>query len=333
MSDKVAFVGAGRWALALALSLVKRDAAASLWEVSEPNRQRLLETRQHPDLPGQVAIPDQVRVPADLKEVLAGARFVVLAVPSEALADAATKCAGLLPDTVEAIITVSKGIDPGSLRMLSRVVTETMPNRPVVVLAGPGIPYDFALGDPTSLVAASEHEKAALKVRDFLTGGNLRVYSSYDVVGVELGAAMKNIIAIAAGIADGIGLGINAKAAIVTRGLAEITRLGIALNANPLTFAGLSGIGDLVVTAFSEHSRNYALGRLVGQGKTPEQAQAALNGVAEGVTTCRSARSLSLRHHIEMPITEEVDRILEGDSTPEQSLKKLLRRTPKKEAI
>ncbi|MEO0081100.1 MAG: NAD(P)H-dependent glycerol-3-phosphate dehydrogenase [candidate division WOR-3 bacterium] len=329
--NKVAFVGAGRWALALALRLDEQGTETALWEPVEPHLHRLLATRRHPDLPDTAVIPNHLLVSGDLDQVLTGARFVIFAVPSESLAAVARTCAHGVPATAEVIITVTKGIDPGTHQRLSTILAEILPARPVVVLAGPAIPYDFALGDPTSLVAASEHESAAQTVRDFLTAGNLRVYSSSDVVGVELGAALKNVIALAAGISDGLGLGINAKAALLTRGLAEMTRLGIALNANPLTFAGLAGMGDLVVTAFSERSRNHALGRLIGQGRTLEQARTTLSGVAEGAATCRTALALSRRFHVEMPITEEVCRILYESSSPEHGLKRLLRRTPKKE--
>jgi glycerol-3-phosphate dehydrogenase (NAD(P)+) len=331
MKTRVAFAGAGRWALSLAVGMSKQGIEPALWETNEVMLRRLLETRRHPDLPEQVSIPSDMLVSGDLVQVFSGARFVFFAVPSDALAATAQRCARLVPKTVEAIVTATKGIEPTTQKRLSAVLAETIPGWPVVVLAGPAIPYDFALGDPTSLVAASEHESASRAVRDFLTAGNLRVYSSSDVVGVELGAALKNVIALAAGIAEGIGLGINARAALLVRGLAEMTRLGMALNANPLTFSGLSGMGDLVVTAFSDHSRNHALGRLIGQGRTLAQARAALNGVAEGATASRVARALSLRHHVEMPITEEVCRILYEGSSPADSLKRLLHRVPKRE--
>jgi glycerol-3-phosphate dehydrogenase (NAD(P)+) len=327
---KVAFVGAGRWALALAGQLAAKGLALSMWEADKPSLARLLKTRNHPDLPPDQPIPESVEATGDLAHALAGADIVVFAVPSAALKQAAdaVRSAGGRP---RAVVTVTKGIDPGTLRRMSVVLRETLHPLPVVVLAGPGIPYDFALGDPTSLVAASEDEASALLVRDSFSGGNLRVYSHADVVGVELGAALKNVMALAAGMLDGLGLGINAKSALLARGLAEMIRLGIAFNANPMTFAGLSGMGDLIVTAFSEHSRNHTLGRAIGAGADPGVAQRALAGVAEGAVTARSARTLAARQGVEMPIVEEVCRILYEGSAPKESLERLLRRSPKQE--
>jgi glycerol-3-phosphate dehydrogenase (NAD(P)+) len=258
---------------------------------------------------------------------------VVFATPSHALAETARTVAPHISDTCAAVVTVTKGIDPGTTERLSVVLGRAIPRLPVVVLAGPGIPYDYALGDPTSLVAASEDTAAAELVRDSLSASNLRIYSSGDVVGVELGAALKNVFAIAAGIADGLKLGLNAKAALLTRGLAEMIRLGLAMNANPLTFAGLSGMGDLIVTAFSDKSRNHNLGLFLAQGLDLRSASAKLNGVAEGALTCRTARSLASRHRIEMPITEEVDAILYENADPQRSLRRLLGRSPKPENI
>lgn len=328
---RIAFLGAGRWALALARGFEHAGHRTVLWEPDPAGLARLLQTRSHPDLPDSFRLPDSVFVSGVLSQTLPEAEVLIFAVPSSALSSVAQQCGTALPGTVHTLVTVTKGIDPSTLRRLSTVIGEAIRDRPVVVLAGPGIPYDFALGDPTSLVAASENQPAAELVRDSFTAGNLRIYSSADVVGVELGAALKNVIALAAGIADGLGLGINARAALLTRGLAEITRLGIALNANPLTFAGLSGAGDLIVTAFSEHSRNHQLGRLIGKGQSLDQARAALHGIAEGATTCLSARSLGLKHHVEIPITQEVCRILHERADPAESLRRLLRRTPKKE--
>ena len=327
---KVSFVGAGRWALALAGRMAANGLDASLWETDRRNLERFLKNRNHPDLPPDRPVPESVSVADDLPAVLARAEIVVFAVPSTALKQTAqaVRAAGARPRVV---VTVTKGIDPDTLQRMSVVLTDTLRPLPVVVLAGPGIPYDFALGDPTSLVAASEDEAGAVLVRDSFSGGNLRVYSHADVVGVELGAALKNVVALAAGILDGLGLGINAKSALIARGLAEMIRLGIAFNANPMTFAGLSGMGDLIVTAFSEHSRNHTLGRAIGAGVDPGAAQQALAGVAEGAVTARSARALAARQGVEMPIVEEVCRILFEGSAPKESLERLLRRPPKQE--
>lgn len=333
MTGRIAFIGAGRWALALAQQLNREGASVSLWEKMPDRLERLLETRRHPDLPESLVLPAEMVISDNLADVLSQAGLVFFACPSGNLAEAARLARDLIPADTEAIITVSKGIDPSTLRRMSVLLRELVPRWTVVVLAGPAIPFDFALGDPTSLVAASDDEKAVRMVRDRLTAGNLRVYSSSDVVGVELGAALKNVVALATGIADGLGLGINAKAALLTRGLAEITRLGVAMNANPLTFSGLSGIGDLILTAFSDRSRNHTLGFELGKGKTPAEAQSELHGIAEGMTTVGSARELSLRHHVEMPIVEEVHLIIHNQAPPWASLERLMRRSPKKERI
>jgi len=327
---RIAFVGAGRWALALGIRLATNGHEVSLWEFSQTNIDRLDSTRRHPDLPENVAVPEAVAVTNDLSRAIAGAQIIVFAVPSDTLAGAVQQVRALKPKP-QALVTVTKGIEPKTLKRLSVTISDAIPELPVVVLAGPGIPYDVALGDPTSLVAASASETAAALVRDTFTGGNLRVYSHGDVVGVELGAALKNIIAIAAGVADGIGLGINAKAALLTRGLAEITRLGLAFNANPLTFAGLSGMGDLIVTAFSEHSRNHTLGVAIGRGGPTAAALSRLSGVAEGAITVRAARTLAGNQRVEMPITEEVYRMLYEGASPDESMKRLLRRSTRQE--
>ncbi len=327
---KIAFVGAGRWALALGIRLAANGHEVSLWEFSQASIDRLTVTRHHPDLPGNVEVPEAVTVTNDLGKAVAGAQTIVFAVPSDTLAGVVQQVRALKPKP-QALVTVTKGIEPKTLKRLSVTISDAMPGLPVVVLAGPGIPCDVALGDPTSLVAASVNDNAAAAVRDTFTGGNLRVYSHGDVVGVELGAALKNVIAIAAGVADGIGLGINAKAALLTRGLAEITRLGLAFNANPMTFAGLSGMGDLIVTAFSDHSRNHTLGVAIGRGQTPDAALASQVGVAEGATTVRSARALAGSQRVEMPITEEVYRMLYEDVSPRDSMARLLHRSPRQE--
>lgn len=327
---RIAFVGAGRWALALGIRLAANGHAISLWEFSQTNLERLTTTRRHPDLPEDATVPTTVSVASDLGGAVATAQVIVFAVPSDTLAGVVQQVKALNPKP-QALVTVTKGIEPRTLKRLSVTINEALPALPVVVLAGPGIPYDVALGDPTSLVAASASETAAAMVRDTFTGGNLRVYSHGDVVGVELGAALKNVIAIAAGVADGIGLRINAKAALLTRGLAEITRLGLAFNANPLTFAGLSGMGDLIVTAFSDHSRNHVLGAAIGRGEPTAAALSGLAGVAEGAITVRSARSLAGSQRVEMPITEEVYRMLYEGVSPRDSMARLLRRSPRQE--
>lgn len=328
---KVAFIGAGRWALVLAVKLIERKLEVALYDVSTEKIEHLKTTRHHPDLPEKVLLPAEITLSTDPEMVLDRAEVAVFATPSSIIADAAQTISPFLPETVRTLVSVSKGIEPKTRRRLSVTIQSLIPNLPVVVLAGPAIPYNVILGDPTSLVAVSENEKAAQFVRDCFTSANLRVYHHTDVTGVEIAAAFKNVIAIAAGISDGLGLDINAKAALLTRGLAEITRLGIAFNANPLTFAGLAGMGDLIVTSFSPFSRNHQLGLLIGKGQNFKTAQTALNGVAEGAVTARAGLELARHMGVEMPITEEVHRILYQGSQPQESIKRLLNRPLKKE--
>jgi len=328
---KLSFIGAGRWALALTLKLCEKGIAVSLYEPDENACNRLLNSRRHPDLPESAVLPDSVLVSSEPAPVLKNTEVIVFATPAGALADAATGIKPLIPNSCQLLVSVTKGIEPKTKKRLSQVLKEIITNLPVVVLAGPGIPYDVANNDPTSLVAVSEDEAAARFIRDTFTVSNLRIYSHSDVAGVEIAAAFKNVIAIAAGIADGIGLGINAKSALLTRGLAEITRLGLALNANPLTFAGLAGMGDLIVTAFSPYSRNHQLGIAIGRGQEPAAALTALNGVAEGYSTARAGLELSRRLRVEMPITEEVYRLLYEGEKPVKSIERLLKRPTKKE--
>ncbi|MEO0026134.1 MAG: NAD(P)H-dependent glycerol-3-phosphate dehydrogenase [candidate division WOR-3 bacterium] len=328
---KAGFIGAGRWALALALKLHEKGLTVALYEPDGQALARLLATRHHPDLPESVPIPDAITVSSDPAVVLDRSDIIVFATPSRVLASAAERVKPLLSTSCQVLVSVTKGIDPETKKRLSMVLKEHLPGPPVVVLAGPGIPYEVAAGDPTSLVAVSEDESAARLVRDTFTVRNLRVYSHTDVVGVEIAAAFKNVIAIAAGIADGIGLGINAKSALLTRGLAEITRLGLALNANPLTFAGLAGMGDLIVTAFSERSRNHRLGMAIGSGIPPATALNQLGGVAEGYWTAPAGLELARKLRIDLPITEEVYKILYQGEKPENSIERLLKRPVKKE--
>jgi glycerol-3-phosphate dehydrogenase (NAD(P)+) len=328
--SSVAFVGAGRWALALALALHRRGHTVRLWEPEPRALARFLTDRHHPDLPPNHPIPIEITVTGEPAQALRQAEIIAFAVPSPSLAVTAESIKHLIP-TGAAVLTVTKGVDPQSLRRLSLVLAERLGRPSVCVLAGPGIPYDFVCGDPTSLVAASENRTTAERVRDVFSGGTLRVYSHDDVVGVELGAAIKNVIAIAGGVCDGLELGMNAKAALLTRGLAEMIRLGLTLNANPMTFAGLSGMGDLIVTAFSPHSRNHELGRLIGTGLALDDARASLNGVAEGATTCQSIRAIAGRLTVQMPICEEVYQMLFCGVTPAESLERLARRRPRPE--
>jgi glycerol-3-phosphate dehydrogenase (NAD(P)+) len=301
-----------------------------MWEFSAERLAALQSTRVAPDLPDSARLPDTVVLTDRLPDALAAAGAVVLALPTQTLRANLDCLADVLTGN-PIIVSVMKGIEIGTRLRVSEIILRALPKARIAVLTGPGIPYDVAAGDPTSLVVAAPSESDAQLIRDNFSGDNLRLYSTTDLVGAELGGALKNVMAIAAGIVDGIGLGINAKAAMLTRGLYEITRLGIAQGANPMTFAGLSGIGDLIVTGFSPRSRNYRFGVAIAEGKSVAEAIAALSGVAEGYYTCQAAYELAAHARVELPITTELHRILYESAQPKDSIKRLLSRSLKSE--
>jgi glycerol-3-phosphate dehydrogenase (NAD(P)+) len=278
-------------------------------------------------LPG-VALPPGVQFTTELSDAVTGSDVLVFAVPSHTLRGVARKLAGL--DTSGAlIVTATKGIEDGSLMRMSEVLVDELSAAAaerIVVLAGPSHAEEVSRGHPTAVVSASASPASAKQVQQLFSTGTFRVYTNEDVVGVELGVSVKNVIAIAAGICDGIGYGDNTKAALITRGLAEITRLGLALGARRETFFGLAGVGDLVVTCLSRHSRNRHVGEEVGKGKTLEAVLSGMVMVAEGVRTTKSALHLARRHEVEMPITEQVYAVLFEGKDPHTAIDELMTR-------
>lgn len=327
----IGFIGAGRWGISLALILNRKGLSIKMWEYDSERVKNLNRNRKIPELPEPTEIPDSILITDNLNEVVRDTEVLVFVVPAQSLRSAVAAVYEAKPNNDTIFVSAVKGIEQKTLKRMTEVIREKFVSIQPVVLAGPGIPYDLVAGSPTSLVAAAEDKKASSLIQEIFSFENLRVYSHSDVVGVELGGALKNVIAIAAGICDGLGFGINAKAALLTRGLAEISRLGIALNANPLTFAGLSGMGDLIVTAFSPHSRNWQVGNQLAKGERLAPILNRLSGVAEGVTTTKSAIGLANKFRVEMPLTEEVNRILFEDSEPKESLARLLKRRLKSE--
>lgn len=326
----IAFLGAGRWGCALALLLDRRGHQVRMWEFNPERLAALKATRQVPDLPDNARLPDSILLTDRIAEATDSAGCVVLALPTQTLRQNLAR----LPEVMTGspiLLSVMKGIEIGTRLRVSEIIRKVLPRARIAVLTGPGIPWDVAAGDPTSLLVAAPNESDAQLVRDNFSGENLRLYSTIDLVGAELGGALKNVMAIAAGIVDGMRLGINAKSAMLTRGLYEITRLGIAQGANPMTFAGLSGIGDLIVTGFSPRSRNYRFGVAIAEGKSVETAIAALSGVAEGYYTCQAAYELAAAACVELPITNELHRILYESTSPKDSIKRLLSRSLKSE--
>jgi glycerol-3-phosphate dehydrogenase (NAD(P)+) len=322
---RCAVIGAGAWGTALADLLARNAHAVTLW-AHEPDVVDSVNTRHaNPRfLPGWPISP-AVRATGDLGAVASGADLVVYVAPSHVLREVArTSARAAAGDAM--LVVATKGIERGTLAMMTSVVREEVPGRAVVALSGPSFAAEVAARQPTAVVAASVDAEAARCTQHAFSSDVFRVYTHDDELGVELGGALKNVMAIATGIAEGLGLGYNPRAALITRGLAEITRLGVALGASPLTFAGLAGLGDLVLTCTGALSRNRAVGAEVGKGATIEDVLAARETVAEGVVTTHSAHALAAREGIEMPIVSAVYRILFEHQSPHEAIGELMTR-------
>jgi len=328
---RIAVIGGGAWGTALADLLARKGDAVTMW-AREPEVVEAV-NRQHANpvfLPGAALAP-ALRADGDLGAAVRGAEVVVSAAPAHAVRPVMTEAAAALPKGA-LVVSVSKGLDPDKLERPSTVLEEVLPRgTPVAVLSGPSFAQEVYQRQPTLVVAAAQDHAVAQRTQRVFSAGHFRVYSHTDVVGVELAGALKNVIALAAGILEGLGLGYNTRAAVITRGLAEITRLGVALGADPMTFAGLAGMGDLILTATGALSRNRSLGVALGQGQTFEQAQAGKQTVAEGVNTARTAVALGERHGVELPIAREVSDVLFRGKAPRQAVTDLMERDLKAE--
>lgn len=329
---KICVLGAGSWGTALAALLAAAGHSVVLWDRSQERVEEISNTRVNSRFLPDVPIPEEVHPVADLQEAVQGRKIVVVAIPSQFVREVV---AGIGPEVAgsEAIyVSTAKGIENKTLMRMSQVLIETIPNLDpdrVVALSGPSHAEEVARKIPTAVVAASASAETARRIQETFMTPFFRVYTHTDIVGVELGGALKNIIALAAGIGDGVGYGDNTKAALMTRGLVEITRLGVALGAERLTFAGLSGMGDLIVTCMSRHSRNRYVGEQIGRGRKLEEILQEMVMVAEGVRTTESAYELAERHHVEMPITREVYRVLFEGKSPRQAVYDLMTRRAK----
>ena len=332
MTPTIAVLGAGSWGTALAVSLAPRH-AVTLWARRPDAAAEITRTRENaPYLPG-AELPASIAVTSDLGAAV-DADVWLVAVPSQSVRDVMAPLADRVRPGLT-VVSVAKGIENGTLLTTSGVLREVLPAAEpgrVGVLYGPSHAEEVALGRPTSVVAAFPDAAVAAEVQALFMRPALRVYTNTDLVGVEIAGSVKNVMAVAAGMADGLGLGDNAKAALVTRGLAEITRLGLALGADAHTFAGLAGLGDLVVTCFSSHSRNRAFGERVGRGESRAQALGHSTMVVEGVRTTESVRQLARRWGVEMPITEAVWSILFDGLDPAAAVTALMARDPTLEA-
>nr|WP_263325895.1 NAD(P)H-dependent glycerol-3-phosphate dehydrogenase [Neobacillus sp. Marseille-Q6967] len=308
----VAVIGAGSWGTALAMVLADNGREVRLWSHNESQVEEINQFHTNKKyLPG-IVLPDLIVGYALLSDALAGIKTVILAVPSKAIREVLGKIRTVLQSPIT-IAHVSKGIEPDSLMRISEMIKEELPSevlKAVVVLSGPSHAEEVSLRHPTTVTVSSDDMEAAEEIQDLFINQNFRVYTNPDVIGVEIGGALKNIIALAAGITDGLGYGDNAKAALITRGLAEIARLGTKMGANPLTFSGLAGIGDLIVTCTSVHSRNWRAGNLLGKGKTLEEVLENMGMVVEGVRTTKAAHQLAEKYNVKMPITNVLYNVL-----------------------
>jgi len=327
----VTVLGAGSWGSALAKLLHQNGHTVRLWEFDSAVAARYAATRENADfLPG-IQMDEGILITSDMAEALADTGFVIFVVPTHVLRVVAEKAADLI-DKHCVVVTCSKGIEKGTMLCMSDVLSETLPNLSadhLAALSGPSHAEEVSRGVPTLVTAASVNHDTGVKVQALFMSPVFRVYTSQDLIGVELGGAIKNVIAVAAGISDGVGFGDNTKAALMTRGLVEITRLGSAMGADALTFAGLSGMGDLVVTCMSRHSRNRFLGEEIGKGRSPETVVTDMVQVAEGYRTTASALELARKHQVVMPITQEVYRVLYENKSPKEAVRDLMTRDPK----
>lgn len=304
----IGILGAGTWGTALSIMLHNNGHQVVIWSAMKEEIEEMRRTRQHKNLP-EVVIPEDVFLTEDLKAAMEGKTILVLAVPSVFVRSTAKRMKQYLKEG-QIVINVSKGIDEASLETMSQIIEEELPGAEVAVLSGPSHAEEVSRGIPTTCVAGAHKKAVAEYIQSVFMSPAFRVYTSPDMLGVEVGAALKNVIALAAGIADGLGYGDNTKAALITRGIAEITRLGVKMGGKEQTFAGLSGIGDLIVTCASVHSRNRRAGILIGKGSTMDEAMKEVQMVVEGVYSAKAGKILAEKYGTDMPIVEQVNLVL-----------------------
>ncbi|MBS4199515.1 NAD(P)H-dependent glycerol-3-phosphate dehydrogenase [Bacillus sp. FJAT-49732] len=326
--ETVAVIGAGSWGTALALVLADNEHSIQLWTRNEEQKDEINHDHTNQKyLPG-INLPELITAYTSLEDALNGIETVVLAVPTKAIRQTLREIIKFQMQPLT-FVHVSKGIEPDSLLRISEMIDEEIPKRilkDIVVLSGPSHAEEVSLRHPTTVAVSSKNMEAAEKIQDLFMNQNFRVYTNPDLIGVEIGGALKNIIALAAGISDGLGYGDNAKAALITRGLAEISRLGTKMGANPLTFSGLAGIGDLIVTCTSVHSRNWRAGNMLGKGQKLEDVLNNMGMVVEGVRTTKAAYQLAHKYNCRMPITEILHHILFNDVNAKEAGEQLMAR-------
>lgn len=327
---KVAFLGAGSFGTALSILIAKKGIEVSIWDRDEEVINNINNHRRNYKYTKEVYIPELVAAYNNIKETVQNCDYIVLAVPSHAIRGLCSKIKEVIPKEA-VIISIAKGIEDKSNKRLSQVISEELPN-PVVILSGPSHAEEVLLDIPTTVVVTSVDMSYAEKVQDLFMSPNFRVYTNDDIIGIEIGGSVKNVIALAAGVCDGIGFGDNAKAALMTRGMAEIMRIGEKLGGRAETFSGLTGMGDLIVTCTSMHSRNRRAGILIGKGMKLDDAVKEVGMVVEGVKACKSFYELKEKLNIEMPITHVLYEVLFQGKDPKAGVEELMSRDKKSEA-
>ena len=330
---KIGVLGAGTWGIALARMLCNIGNDITVWSAVDKEIDALMKTYEQPNLKG-IRLPQEIKFTKDIKDAVEGVDIILFAVASPYVRATAHRIADLVSDN-QIIVDVAKGIESNTLYTMSMIIKDEIKNDDVkvVALSGPTHAEEVALDMPTTIVSACEDEETAKKVQDIFMNTCMRVYTNTDILGVELCGALKNIIALAAGISDGMGYGDNAKAAIITRGIAEMVRLGIAMGCSPQTFSGLAGLGDLIVTATSRHSRNNKAGNLIGQGYSVDEAIEKVGMVVEGINAIPAAEALSNKYDVEMPIIHSVYEAVEGNVSPKEAMLSLMTRKKKDETV
>ena len=321
----ISILGAGGWGIGIAVLLNNNGHHVTMWSAVKNEVDMLTEKRENTvSLPG-IIISDDIKITENLNEAVTDKDIIVLAVASSYIRSTAARLKGLTKPG-QLIINVAKGIEENTLMTMTDIIESELPDANVAVLSGPSHAEEVGRGLPTTCVAAARTKETAEYIQNIFSSMVFRVYTSPDILGVELGGALKNVIALAAGIADGLGYGDNTKAALITRGITEISRLGIAMGANKLTLYGLSGMGDLIVTCASMHSRNRRAGILIGQGYTMEEAMKEVHMVVEGVYSAKAALALGKKYNISLPIIENVNMILFGNMTAKDAVNELMMR-------
>ena len=327
---KIGVIGAGSFGTALATVLAGKGHDVTVWARKREQVENIIQTRENSHyLPG-VKLPDKIKFTDNLKEAAADKDYLLFAVPAQSFRGVLKEAAEYFDHSVP-VINVAKGIEKGTLLRLSQVSEEIMPDIKYVALSGPSHAEEVARQLPTTVAVAGTDHDLAMEIQEIFFTDRFRVYTNEDLAGVELGGALKNIIALGAGISDGLGFGDNAKAAMMTRGITEVTRLGLTMGADMKTFSGLTGIGDLIVTCTSMHSRNRRCGILIGKGVNPDEATHRIGMVVEGISTAEAAYALAQRYNIDMPITESIYKVIHGEMDARSAVSYLMGREMKNE--